>query len=130
MRKEFSRSGIAGRFHDALPGLRQKVDAVPPPGVAWPAEERARRLLEKYRASLEQLHSAAEKGGAARYPTRFADAWAMSMNEVAGVLEAVRLLELEAYACGRRGGCNRHGYAITRDELQAVLREGKAAGWK
>jgi len=86
-----------------IPIVKNNPGVVPKSGITWPAEPQAVRLLEKYRGSLQQLYAAAEKGGAVRYPTRFADAWAMEMDEEAKIVEAGRLLHLDARVSARQG---------------------------
>jgi hypothetical protein len=70
---------------------------------AWPLEERAQDLLERFGPQLTQLHEVARRGGAARYPTHFAAGYDMPMDYLSNVREACRLLLLQSYARGRAG---------------------------
>lgn len=83
---------------------------LPLPGQSWAELSAARLLVEKYRNTLQQAYAAADMGGAARYPTKFAEGIAMLLPEVQNCRYLFRLLHLEAYVRAHEGdpaGCAR-----------------------
>src|SRR5487761_1084554 len=71
-------------------------------GDPWP-DIRAKELLWKYRDVLADLHAAAAIGGAARYPTRFSEGIAMTLQPQQNFRSAARLLAFESEMNARGG---------------------------
>ena len=86
-----------------LPIVGEGEAEIPPPGEPWPQLEEARRLLLNYQEQLSQLHEAAARGGAARYPTQFSAGFEMLLPHVQPLRVAARLLALEAHVKAHDG---------------------------
>ena len=86
-----------------LPIVGTGESEIPPPGEPWDDLEAAEQFLQKYAASLERLHQAAEVDGAARYTTDFRLGVAMPLDYVQRLREGARLLSLEAHVRAHRG---------------------------
>lgn len=97
--------------------------SVPPPGERWPMEAAARRLLDKYRDPLAQIHAALDGGGAVRFPMKFSDGPVAELAEVQAAVEALRMLELEARVLARES----HAAGAARS-LQTICRLGRSLG--
>lgn len=77
---------------------------IPPPGQTWPQHEAARAFVQQYAGPLQQLHKAAERGGAARYSIGFENgALGMSLDHAYPLRVAARLLALEAHLRAHEG---------------------------
>jgi len=92
---------------------------VPPPGVPWPQQAAVEQFLEQYKASMEQLHEAADRGGAARYDLDFNDGIAMMLGNVQSARSGTRMLALEAHVRAHRGDA-----AGAADSLDAMFKLG------
>jgi len=79
---------------------------IPPPGQPWAEQPAVEKLLAKYADSLEKLHEAARRGGAARYPVKFEDGENMLLPDAQALRVAARLLALEAHVRAHRGDPN------------------------
>jgi hypothetical protein len=88
---------------------------IPPVGEDWPQLAEAEALLAQYADSLRLLHEAADLGGAARYPTKFSDGFAMLLPHAQRVRAGVRLLQLESHVLAHRG--DPHGAARSIDAM-------------
>lgn len=84
-----------------LPFLGGVNDELPPPGAAWPKQPALERFLEKYRESLEMMHCAAKRGGAARYPADYADNSTIELP-IVQLRNGARLLQFESEVAARR----------------------------
>jgi hypothetical protein len=80
-----------------------KSDDVPPPGQDWPQLEEAEKHLARYQASIDQLHEAADRGGAARFPIDFAGDPVTHLPHLANISAGRQLLTLEAHVRSHRG---------------------------
>ena len=92
----------------------------PPPGTPWAELEAAEKLLQQNQKSLALLHQAAVRGGAGRYPSRFAQGLTMPLKHLQNLRSAARLLALEAHVRAHRGDAAGAAQAI--ETLLAVGR--------
>lgn len=76
---------------------------IPPPGTPWPALGDVEKFLQQYATSLKQMHEAADRGGAARYPGDFHEGIAMLLPHVQAARGGARMLILEAHVRAHRG---------------------------
>ncbi len=104
-RKAFAFSEAAG----SLPIVGDGEGEIPPPGQTWSDLQAAEELLEQYENSLRQLHEAAERGGAARYPTNFNNGFESLFPPIAMFRSGAALLKLQAHVRAHRGDA--HGAA-------------------
>jgi len=107
-------------FHaskEALPILGIRSD-IPPPGETWPKEVEVVQFLETYKNSMEQLHDAADRGGAARYDGDFYH-YSAYVENVQGSFYGARMLALEAHLRAHQGDA-----AGAADSLVAVFKLG------
>ncbi|HEV3341741.1 MAG TPA: hypothetical protein VG125_15345 [Pirellulales bacterium] len=82
-----------------LPLVGGSADDLPDPGEPWPQQYRSEKFLFKYTDLLDGLHEAADRGGAARYPTRFSDGIGMpTMQHQLRFVTLLLALESEVYA--------------------------------
>jgi hypothetical protein len=80
-----------------LPFVSHPLPAEPPlPGDGWAELSDVEALLARYRPSLDKMQEAAKCGGAARYPSDFADGILAPRLELDGLRVAVGLLRLQA----------------------------------
>jgi hypothetical protein len=82
---------------------RDDPDFPPLPGEEWPALDDVDALLKKHHHTLNHLHEAARRGGAARLPTDFAAGMDADLSYLAGLRSAVRILLLECYLRAHHG---------------------------
>lgn len=87
----------------ALPLVGTSEGKIPPLNQPWTELEAAEALLKKFEPSLGKLHEAADRGGAARYPTDFRMGFAMLVEHAQRLRGGARLLALEAQVRARRG---------------------------
>lgn len=80
-----------------------KAGDVPLPGEPWSDLPAAAKLLKGYQGLLAELHQAAAKGGAARYPTNFSLGTGMLLPHAQDLRNAARLLDLEAVVRAHEG---------------------------
>jgi hypothetical protein len=102
---------------ESLPIVGNGDGEIPPPGEPWPQLKEAEDLLVQYAPSLVKLHEAADRGGAARYPTNFAAGLEMSLPHKEKLRSGARLLALEARVRAHRedaAGAARSIHAIFR----------------
>ena len=74
-----------------------------PPGEPWPELAEAEVLLGRYAEMLDKFHTAADLGGAARYPVDFSAGLETKLDHVQKLRTVVTLLCLEAYVRAHRG---------------------------
>ena len=87
----------------ALPIVGDSEAEIPPAGEPWPELGAVEQVLEDYRRSLELMHRAAERGGAARYPVDCRLGIATLLEHVQPLRSGARLLVLEAHVRAHRG---------------------------
>ena len=87
----------------ALPIVGDSEAQIPPVGRPWLELEGAEQLLEDYGKSLEIMHRAAERGGAARYPVDCGLGITTLLEHVQPLRSGARLLVLEAHVRAHRG---------------------------
>jgi len=104
-----------------LPVVGTSNAEIPPPGQPWAELEDVEALLAKYAQTMEQLHRAADQGGAARYDLNFEDGFAMLLEHVQTLRGGARMLSLEAHVRAHRG--DSHGAA---ESLHAINMLGKS----
>jgi hypothetical protein len=107
---------------DALPDW-ETDDAerkIPPPGEAWPRQAEVELFLSQYATQLSQLHEAARRGGAARFPTDFRLGIDMDLPHLNRIRHAARILQLEACARAHQGDA--HGTAQSIHALFVLAR--------
>ncbi len=85
---------------------------IPFPGEIWSGCLKAREFLDRFQEPLRLAHQASERGGAARYPTRFADGFFMDMREVQHLRSFAKLLLLEARVCAYEGNASQAARAL------------------
>jgi len=92
-------------FYTATRGVPFVDTAVepPPPGEDWPDLPAAEALLRRYAAELAQMHRAAARGGAARYPTAFREGAGMMVPHVHPLWGGAQMLALEAQVRAHAG---------------------------
>ena len=78
-----------------MPGVGEG-GSIPLPSQPWPELDAADAFLAKYREPLDKMHQAAELGGAAHYPIKFADGIAVLLPHVQQMRAGWRLLALES----------------------------------
>lgn len=83
--------------------LEEEEDRVPPPGEAWEKRNAVEAFLDKYTPSLDLMHEAADKGGAARYPIDFTRGFDTYASHLDCPCRASRLLTLQARTAAYRG---------------------------
>lgn len=76
---------------------------IPPPGQPWEKLAEAEQLLAEYSESLELLHEAAKRPGAARYPIDLSRLFAMDMSHHLQLRRGARLLALQAHVLAHQG---------------------------
>ncbi len=114
------------RFLDeaaAHPVLTDRRVAIPMPDQPWPELDQVQVILAKAQPALDRMHSAADKGGAARYPTRFADGFSMLLPEVQELRDASQILRVQAFIHAREGD----NAAVARN-IQTMLRASASLG--
>ena len=94
---------------------------IPPPGEPWSDLEAADALLKQYESALAKLHEAADRGGAARYPTQFNQGFNMLLTHAQRLRGAARLLALEAHVRAHRGDASG-----TAQSIEAMLALGRS----
>jgi hypothetical protein len=94
---------------------------IPPPGQPWKEQAAVEKLLAKYAESLKNLHEAARRGGAARYPVKFQDGQDMLLPHAQSLRQGARLLKLEAHVRAHRGDA--HGAA---ESILAIIAAGES----
>jgi hypothetical protein len=99
-----------------LPIVGKEIE-IPQPGQPWNEQAGVEQLLRQYKGSLDGLHQAAARGGAARYPTRFSQGVTMLLPHVQALRQGARLLALEVQVRAHRQDAQ--GAA---DSIQAMLR--------
>jgi hypothetical protein len=104
-----------GQAAAALPIVGTNEAAIPPVGQEWTQLAEAEKLLADYGESMALLHEAARRGGQARYPTRFADGFAMLLPHAQQVRAGARMLQLESWVKAHRGDA--HGAALSIDAM-------------
>jgi len=92
---------------------------IPPPGTSWPQQAAVEQFLEQYKSSMEQLHEAADRGGAARFDLDFHDGISMLLGHVQAARGGARMLALEAQVRAHRGDA-----AGAADSLDAMFKLG------
>ncbi len=92
-----------------LPIVGTSEIEIPPPGEPWAQLEDVEALLAKYSDTMQRLHEAADKGGAARYDLDFGQGFAMLLEHVQSLRSGARMLSLEAHVRAHRGDA--HGAA-------------------
>ncbi len=102
-----------------LPVVGTGKNPVPPPGRPWPELPAVEQFLAKYAGSLNKMHLAAERGGAARYPVRFEDDLAMRLPHCIQLRNGARLLTLEVHVRAHRA--DPHG---TAQSIETILAAG------
>ena len=108
-------------------GDSEEDKIIPPPGEEWEDLEAVEVFLAKYTSSLELMHQAMEKGGAARYPLDFSKGWEMLMPDIQGFREGARVLSLQAHVRARQG--DTHGAAESIRAMIKVVWVVKAPDW-
>ena len=73
---EFASSGFS-KDAQKLPVVGLSESPIPPAGVDWREMQPVEALLGKYQREMELLHEASSQGGAARFPTKFEEGFAM-----------------------------------------------------
>jgi len=84
-------------------GYSEEEKTIPPPGQRWEDQEAVEEFLAKYADSLDLMHQAAEKGGAARYQLEFSEGWGMLLPHVTSYRAAAHILSLQAHVRAHRG---------------------------
>jgi len=93
----------------SLPILGDSEAVIPPAGQPWPELEAAEKLLDAYGRSVEMLHQAADRGGAARYPVDFRQGLTALFPHMQPLRQGARVLSLAAWVRAHRG--DPHGAA-------------------
>jgi hypothetical protein len=93
-----------------LPFLDNRAPELPPPGQDWPQLAEAEALLARFQPSIDQMHEAARRGGAARYPADFAAGFLVPATWVDPVRQGCDVLLLETMV------------HVKRRNLEAALR--------
>lgn len=93
----------------------------PPPGQAWADLAAVENFLQQYQPAMDQLHDAARRGGAARYPTDYNQGIGMPIPYVQQLRSGARMLQLEALTRAHRGDA--HGAALS---LRTMWRLGES----
>jgi len=75
---------------------------IPPPGTEWEDIEAAEKFLAKYAASLDSLHQASQKGGAARYPIEFRHVYDADVDSISQLHRGAQLLSMQAHVRAHR----------------------------
>lgn len=86
----------------SLPIVGTNVE-IPLPGQPWQQMADVEAFLEKYAESLQRMHQAADRGGAARYDLEFEQGFAMPLVHAQRLRGGARLLSLEAHVRAHRG---------------------------
>ena len=76
---------------------------IPLPGEPWPDLDVTKKFLEQYQSSLDLMHEAAERGGAARYDIDFELGLELELIHDQKLRTAARLLTLEANVRAHQG---------------------------
>jgi|GEM_PF-4351387 len=86
-----------------FPVLTDRSQPIPTPDQSWVAIDKLRSVLARWQPTLDDMHTAASKGAAARYSTRFADGFAMDFAEPGGLPNATHILKVQAFILARDG---------------------------
>jgi hypothetical protein len=69
----------------------------------WPVQSKAEQAVRQYANSLEQLYTAAERGGVGRYPVDLTPGFLISPSHFQDLRCGCRLLQWDAYLRARQG---------------------------
>jgi len=84
-------------------GWSEDEQPIPPPGEPWQDLEAVEAFLAKYADEMAAAHQAAERGGAARYPTDYSQGWDTLLEHVQQARTLARMFALEARVRAHRG---------------------------
>lgn len=94
---------------------------VPLPGDPWPDLDATKQFLKDYQASLDLLHEAAERGGAAHFFLEFELGFEIDLEEIGRLRTAARLLALEANVRAHEGDAH-----ASAKSIHAMLMAGRS----
>ena len=104
-----------------LPFVGSSEDEVPPPGQPWDKLDAAEAILAKYAPSLDLMHEAAAKQGAARFPVDFNEGYLIILEHVDMLRKGTQMFQLEARVAAHRGDA-----AAVADSLFAIHEAGES----
>ena len=102
-------------------GDSDEEKVIPPPGQPWEDLEAAEQFLAQYADSLDLLHQAAKKGGAARFDRKSSDGYEMPLPNVILLRSGARVLALQVHVRAHRGDV--HGAA---ESIHAIFMIGNS----
>ena len=86
-----------------LPVVGTGPEGIPTAGEPWEQLAAVENVLTKYQDAIRRLHAAAERGGAARYPTNLGAGVTAPLDHIQSLRQGARVLTLEAHVRAHRG---------------------------